>query len=297
MTQPTFYELNAVIALAEHHNFREAAKSLNLSPSALSHSVGGLERRIGVRLFHRTTRSVSLSEAGQSFLNKIRPALNEISAAVESINDFKEKPSGLIRINTSEVSGRLVLMPLVTAFMKRFSEISFEVVSEGRLVDIVKDGFDFGLRLKESVPQDMVAIPCGPKEVRMVVVGSPAYFKKNGKPRSPTDLSKHEAIRLRFSSGNVYRWEFEKHGKEVRVDVRGRLTLDNESMIIEAATKGLGLAFVSEWQIETHLASGKLIPVLTDWTPYFPGLSLFYSSHRNLPAATRAFIDFVRASK
>ncbi|QSQ22218.1 LysR family transcriptional regulator [Pyxidicoccus parkwayensis] len=296
MPRAGLLELNAVVAVAQHRSFRAAAAELGLSPSALSHAISTLEQRMGVRLFNRTTRSVALSEAGERFLSRVRPALREISDAMELVNEFKDKPTGTLRLNTSEGAARLIVMPLVMEFLRRYPEMQVELVTEDRLVDIVADGFDAGVRLAEAVPQDMVSIPCSP-EVRFAVVGAPRYFKGRTPPATPGDLLQHDCIRHRKRSGGYYRWEFEKRGKEVVVDVKGTLALDNDTLMLQAALKGVGLAYVSEWAAASDLTAGRLVRVLEDWTPPYPGLCLYYPGHRHVPAGLKAFIGIIREAR
>jgi DNA-binding transcriptional LysR family regulator len=293
MSKAGLLELNAVVAVATHRSFRGAATEMGMSPSALSHAVAALEQRMGVRLFNRTTRSVSLSEAGEQFLARVRPALREISEAMEAVNQFRDKPTGTLRINTSEGAARQVLQPIVLEFLKRYPDMQLDLVTEGRMVDIVAGGFDAGIRLAEAVPQDMIAVPCGPEQ-RFAVVGAPSYFDGRSQPTAPGDLASHSCIRRRMPSGAMFRWEFEKRGEEVAIDVKGPLTLDNHNLMIGVALSGLGLAYVNEWTVATDIAAGRLIRVLEDWTPPFGGLSLYYPSHRHVPAGLCAFIGVIR---
>ncbi|VVN43855.1 LysR family transcriptional regulator [Pseudomonas fluorescens] len=293
MLKSGLLELNAVVAVATHRSFRRAAIELGMSPSALSHAVASLEQRLGVRLFHRTTRSVSLSEAGEKFLIRIQPALREISAAMEAVNDFRETPTGTLRLNTSEGAAQMLMTPVVLEYLNRYPDMRVDIVTDRGFVDIVARGFDAGIRLAESVPQDMIAISISPP-LRFAVVGSPAYFAKFSKPRVPGDLAAHNCIRVRFPSGTIYKWEFERRGEEQILDVSGSLTLDNPHLMIEAALQGAGLAWMNEFAVSSHLASGELIRVLEDWTPSFPGLSLYYPANRHMPASLRAFINLVR---
>lgn len=293
MIQPGLFELNAVAAISAHRSFRAAATELGISPSALSHAVAALEKRLGVRLINRTTRSVSLSEAGERFLSRISPALREIAGALEDVNEFRDTPAGTLRINLKERAAYQILRPVVAKFLRRYPDMNVELVMEGRLIDIVAEGFDAGIRLAEAVPQDMVAVPCG-RDSRFIVVGSPGYFARASLPKSPSDLLKHECIRRRLPGGRLYHWEFEKHGEEIAVDVPGRLTLDHDGLMVEAAVEGLGLVFVSEFWVTEHLAAGTLRAVLEDWTPPFPGLRLYYPRHRHMTAGLRAFIELLR---
>jgi DNA-binding transcriptional LysR family regulator len=293
MSRAGLFELNAVVAVSVHRSFRRAAAELGMSPSALSHAIAALEQRVGVRLFNRTTRSVSLSEAGEQFLARVRPALREISAAMEDINAFRDTPAGTLRINASEGAARMVLTPIVFEYMRRYPDMQVDLVTESRLVDIVADGFDAGIRAAELVPQDMIAVPCSPP-IRFAVVGSTDYFATRKKPRSPADLAAHNCIRSRYASGAIYKWEFEKHGEEHTIDVSGSLTLDNHNLMIEAALQGMGLIWTSEWSVATHVATGRLVRVLDDWSPESPGLCFYYPGHRHVPAGLRAFIEVVK---
>lgn len=293
MAKPGLLELNAVVAVSTHRSFRRAAAELDMSPSALSHAIAALERRMGVRLFNRTTRSVALSEAGRHFLARLEPALREIGAAMESVNDFRDTPTGTLRLNTSEGAARMVLTPIVFEFMRRHPDMKVDLVTEGRLVDIVAEGFDAGIRIAEAVPQDMVAVPCSPP-VRFAVVGSPAYFAKHRKPRVPADLLAHDCVRSRYPSGALYKWEFRKRGEEQAIDVDGSLTLDNHNLMIEAALQGVGLVWTNAWSVAPHLAAGRLVSVLDDWCPAVPGLCLYYPRQRYVAAGLRAFVEVVR---
>ncbi len=293
MKRAGLFELNAVTAVASHRSFRAAAVELGISPSALSHAIAALEQRMGIRLFNRTTRSVALSEAGERFLARVRPALREIAAAMDDVNAFRDKPAGTLRINTSEGAAQQILTPIVLAFLTRYPDMQVDLATEGRLVDIVAEGFDAGIRLAEAVPRDMIAVPCGPQQ-RFAVVGSPRYFATRPRPIVPGDLIAHRCIRRRFSSGALFRWEFERRGESLAVDVSGPLTLDNHNLMVEAALNGIGLAWVSEWSIAPDIVAGRLIRVLEDWTPAYPGLCLYYPGHRHVPAGLRAFIGVVR---
>ncbi len=286
-------ELHAVVAVAAHRSFRAAATSLGVSASAVSHAITALEDRLGVRLFSRTTRSVSLTQAGESFLAKVQPALRDIADAMETVNRFREQPTGTLRLNTSEMAARQLLAPLILNYAALYPDVGIDVVTEGRLVDIVALGFDAGIRIHESLPLDMVAVPIGGAQ-RHIVVGSPAYLADHPKPRAPNDLSKHACLRLRLPGGNLYKWEFERRGQKITVDVPGQLTFDNANLTLEAALRGAGLAYVYAWAAREALAHGELIQVLGDWTPPYAGLHLYYPRHRHPTAALRTFIDFAR---
>ncbi|MGU7782202.1 LysR family transcriptional regulator [Burkholderia sp. PU8-34] len=286
-------ELEAVLAVARHRSFRAAATELSVSTSALSHAVAALEARIGVRLFNRTTRSVSLSEAGDQFVRSIAPALSTIQAAFEQAGSFRDTPSGTLRINTS-VGAANQVMPVFIAFLERYPEMKLDIVTEGRLIDIVVEGFDAGIRLMESVPQDMIAVPFGDRQ-RFAVVGSPAYFERHARPRTPADLAAHRCIRSRMPSGAIYQWEFERHGETLRIDGDGAMTLNDAGLMLAAARAGLGLAYLAEWHVKGDLEAGTLVRVLEDWTPALDGLCLYYPGRRHVPAGLRALIDTIRA--
>jgi DNA-binding transcriptional LysR family regulator len=288
-------ELEAVLAVARHRSFRAASIELGVSTSALSHAVAALEARMRVRLFNRTTRSVALTEAGAQFVESIAPALSTIRVAIEQAGSQGDTPSGTLRINTSAGAARQV-MPLFIEFMKRYPEMKLDIVSEGRLIDIVGEGFDAGIRLAESVPQDMIAVPFGPAQ-RFAVVGSTDYFAAHGKPLVPADLLAHSCIRSRFPSGGIFRWEFTRHGETLALDVKGMITLDDPLLMIEAARAGLGLAYLTEFNAAADLAAGTLVRVLADWTPSLDGLCLYYPGHRHVPARLRALIDLISAER
>ncbi|MFT3767609.1 MAG: LysR family transcriptional regulator [Minicystis sp.] len=293
MNGPVFGDLDALLAVADHGSFRAAAVQLGRSPSAVSHAVASLERRLGVRLFHRTTRSVALSEAGRQYLARVRPALREIADAGAAVDRFQDTPRGTLRINASAGAARLVLMPLVLEFVRRHPEMNVDLVCDDRMVDIVAEGFDAGVRAADTVPQDMVAVRCSP-DIRYVVVGSKRYFARRPRPVVPADLLAHECVRLRLASGTVVRWEFERRGEQVTLDVRGRLILGDSDATVQAALAGAGLAHVADWSVNPLIASGRLIRVLDDWTPFWPGLCLYYPGHRHVPAGLRAFAALVR---
>jgi DNA-binding transcriptional LysR family regulator len=293
MLTPGFSELNAAAAIATRKSFRAAANDLGISASALSHAIALLESRLGVRLFNRTTRSVSLTPAGEQFLARVEPAMREIADAMHEVNEQRSTPAGVIRINTSEGAGEQILARIVTEFLRRYSDVQLEIVTEGSLVDIVAEGFDAGVRLAELVPRDMVSIPLG-RTQRHVVVGAPSYFASRTQPRSPSDLKEHVCVRYRLSDGSIYRWEFARRGQISSVDITGPLTLDSDRLVLRAALEGAGLAYVSEWSAREALAKGRLVQVLSDWTPPYPGLCLFYPSHRHIAAAMRAFTDMIR---
>lgn len=291
-----FSELNGFAAVAAHRSFRRAAHELSVAPSTLSHAVASLETRLGVKLFHRTTRSVSLSEAGERFLERIRPALEQLSDAMDQANDFRATPRGTLRINAATVSAGRLIEPLVLPFLARYPEMRVEITTDGRLVDIVAGGFDAGVRLAESVPRDMVSVPCGPP-MRYVVVGAPSYFAARRRPRKPSDLLAHACIRTRMPSGTPVPWWFEKKGQPVELDVDGPLTLDSSELMLLAAVGAAGLAWVPDWLAEPYVQQKKLVKALEDWSPTFPGLCLYYPQHRHQSAGLRAFVALIREQR
>ena len=286
-------ELEAVVAVARHSGFRVAARELDMSSSALSHAVAALEYRLGVRLFNRTTRSVALSAEGEQFVSEIAPALSAIRAAMERIDDRRAEPAGTLRLNLTLGAARMILAPLVFEYMRRYPLVAVDMVTEAAMVDIVGQGFDAGVRLAEFVPPDMIAVPLTPP-IRSIVVGSPAYFVARKQPKTPAELVKHRCIRRRTGSGTIYRWEFEKRGEAIAVDVPGQLTLDEEELMLQAALAGKGLAYLSDVATADHIQAGRLLAVLEDWSPAYPGLCLYYPSRHNIPARLRAFIELVR---
>jgi DNA-binding transcriptional LysR family regulator len=289
-------ELEAVIAVAKLRNFRAAATELGMSSTAISSAVAGLEARLGVRLFNRTTRSVSLSSAGEEFVAQVAPALSNILNAIESANSHSARPTGTLRINSSLTAAHQILSPIVLAYLRRYPDMKVDIVTEARLVDIVLDGFDAGIRLAESVPRDMIAVPLG-SALSFSVVGSPAYFSDRPIPLTPGDLMAHRCIRARWPSGEIYRWEFARRGEVLSLDVPGALTLDEPTLMLQAAIEGTGLAYLSDAAVEPAVADGRLLRVLQGWVPARSQLSLYYPGHRHVPAALRAFIEMIRQTK
>lgn len=293
MKSPSAADLSVFLCTAQYLNFSKAAIELGLTPSALSHSVKALENRLGVRLFNRTTRSVALTEAGERLYARLKPAFRDIDDALEDLNHFRDKPSGNLRITSGRQACELVLLPIASEFLQLYPDIRLEVVESDALLDIVANGFDAGVRFGDRLEADMVSLPIGPT-MRSVVVGSPAFFQRHAAPQKPEDLHALPCIRHRYPSGSMYRWELERGGIAQEIEVNGPLTLGDVSLMIGPALQGLGLAYVFEDMVSEHLASGRLVQVLADWCPYYPGLHLYYPSRRHVPAALKAFIDFVR---
>ncbi|CAG4922577.1 LysR family transcriptional regulator [Paraburkholderia gardini] len=286
-------ELTAFVAIAEQRSFRAAARVLGVSPSALSHSMRGLEARLGVRLFNRTTRSVALTEAGAQLLRRAGPAIADLEDAVNEVASARNRPSGSIRISASESAARPIIREVLPDFLAACPDIHVEFVVDTRLVDIVADGFDAGIRVLEDVPRDMIAVRFGP-DMRFAAVASPDYLSRHPAPKAPHDLAQHRCIRFRFESGALYRWDLEHRGKTASIDVDGPMTLGNLNLMVEAALAGIGIAWVTEHHVVAHLASGELVHLLPEWSPSFPGLCLYYPANRHPPTALRLFAQAVR---
>jgi DNA-binding transcriptional LysR family regulator len=294
MRREDLVDLNAFLTVAEQQSFTRAAAKLGTSQSSLSHTIRRLEARLGVRLLTRTTRSVAPTEAGERLLATLRPALDSISAQLVSLSELRDKPAGTIRITAPEHAAQTVLWPTLERLLSDYPDVHVEVSIDSSLTDIVTERFDAGVRLGEALAKDMIAVRIGP-DLRMVVVGSPAYFKKRPIPRTPRDLAEHRCINRRLlSGGGLHAWDLEKEGREVRVRVDGQLTFDNANMIVRAATAGFGLAFVMQDRVQEHLASGRLRPVLEDWCPPFPGYHLYYPSRREPSAAFTLLVEALR---
>lgn len=293
MYRPGLNDLDAAIAIARKGSFRAAALDLGMSTTALSNAVGKLETNLGVRLFNRTTRSVSLTDAGRAFVEQVGPPLREVHDAIGAVRSHQATPSGTLRINAFATAAREILSPLVLEFLRRHPQVHVDLLTEERLVDIVAEGFDLGVRAADLVPSDMIAISLG-RSQRYAVVGSPAYFEKHGRPRVPPDLLDHPCIRVRLPNGALYRWQFERRGQTAQIDVDGPVTLDEASLARTAVLEGIGLGFFMEQDVWGDMETGRLVRVLADWTPPRPGLSLYYPGRRNPSAALRAFIDLAR---
>jgi DNA-binding transcriptional LysR family regulator len=291
--RPTLSDLTAFLAVAEHRSFRKAADVLGISRSALSHAIAALELSLGARLLNRTTRSVAPTEAGERLLGRLKPVLRDLDQAIDAVAEDGGHASGSLRISAGEEAIRLLMKQVVPRFLERYPHVSLDLVSDGNLADIVDQGFDAGVRLAEAVPQDMIAVPFG-DDFRFLAVAAPSYIETAGRPRTPNELRQHRCIRQRLPSGKLYRWEFEKHTEEIAIDVPGVLTLNHTRLMIEAAAEGLGIAYVPEPAVQPWLRDGRLLPLLEDWSPHIGGLRLYYSGHRHIPAALRAFIETMR---
>jgi DNA-binding transcriptional LysR family regulator len=293
MYRPGLNDLDAVMAIARKASFRAAALELSMSTTALSNAVGKLEADLGVRLFNRTTRSVSLTDAGRLFIEQVGPALKDIHSAMETARSQQTTPSGTLRINAFAMAAREILSPLVMEFLRRYPKVHVDLVTEGRLVDIVAEGFDLGVRGADLVPSDMIAVSLG-RPQRYAVVGAPGYVETHGKPQVPPDLLHHPCIRVRLPNGSLYRWEFEKDGQTAQINVSGPITLDEASLARTAVLEGFGLGFFMERDVRADIEAGRLVRVLEDWTPPFGGLCLYYPGRRKSSAALKAFIGLAR---
>lgn len=289
-----FDELAAFAAVAKERSFTRAGARLGVSPSALSQTIKGLEGRLGVRLLTRTTRSVAPTEAGERLLQTVAPRFEEIEQALVALAEMRERPAGTIRITAGEHAARSVLQPGLARLLPDYPDIRVEIVVDYGLVDIVSEGFDAGVRLGEQVAKDMIALRIGP-DMRMAVVGSPAYFAKRQKPLGPQDLTDHNCINMRLPTyGGLFPWEFEKDDREVKVRVDGQLTFNTIRQRLDSALQGLGLAYMPEDVAAPCIASGELVRVLEDWCPPFSGYHLYYPSRRHASPAFSLLIEALR---
>ena len=289
-------DLSSFLAIARHKSFRRAADELGCTPSALSHALRNIEERLEVRLLNRTTRSVALTEPGERLVKRLTPAFRDIADALDDLNNYRGQPIGSLRINAARVSAQLVLLPLVTRFLAAHPAVSVEVVVDDALIDMVSENFDAGVRFGETIAKDMIAVPLGPRQ-RTAIVASPEFFRRYDKPRRPEQLRNLPCICLRFGSGRLYGWEFEKGGVELKIEVTGPLTLGDQGLIVDAALDGAGIAFAFESQVAQLIAERKLIRVLEDWCPYYGGFYLYYPGRRQVPASLRAFIELIRQTR
>nr|WP_315185001.1 LysR family transcriptional regulator [uncultured Albidiferax sp.] len=290
-----FDGLMAFWKVAEHRGFTAAAAELEVSPSALSQSIRQLEARLGVRLLHRSTRSVSLTEAGQAYLARVGPALGQVIEAGEEINTLQGRPAGTLRLNSARIATAMVLQPLLAGFLAEHPQVQIELTNDEGFVDIVEQGFDAGVRMGESLARDMVAIPLG-GPLTVAVVASKDYLRRHPAPLHPDDLAQHNCVRFRFAStGAIYKWEFQLDNRVVEYEARGNLTITDSLFNLEPALDGIGLAYTFESLAQPHLQAGRLQRVLEAYSPTFPGFYLYYPSRHDQPSKLKAFIDYVRA--
>lgn len=293
MTREVLSDLDAVLGIARQGSFRAAALDLGMSTTALSNAIARLEQRLGVRLFNRTTRSVSLTDAGRILVDRIGPAITDIHDAMLAAQSLQQTPVGTLRINAFASAAREVLAPLVLPFLRRYPQVHIDLVTEGKLVDIVAAGFDMGLRPVDLVPTDMVAVSLGLHR-QHVVVASPDFLALHGRPNVPADLYRFRCLRSRLPNHALFRWRFEKAGTALQIDVQGAMTLDEPSLVRIAAQHGIGLGYLMEAEVREDIAAGRLVQVLADWTPALAPLALYYPGRKNPPAAFTAFLQAAR---
>ncbi|MCX5578917.1 LysR family transcriptional regulator [Kaistia terrae] len=286
-------ELAAFDAVARHRSFRRASEERGVTASAISHAVSNLEARVGIRLLNRTTRSVSLTDAGAMLLSQLSPAFGDIGSALDALNQFRDTPFGKVRINAPNSIAPFVLGPVIGPLIAANPNLELEIVATDRLVDIVEEGFDAGIRLGESLRDGMTAVKINPR-LKLAVVGSPAYFERRRPPASPADLTDHVCIRNMYPSGVIYPWSFERHGEAIDIQVAGPLALHDHELMIEAALAGVALAYVWEDRARPYLASGRLIACLDEWIGPEDWLYLYYPARKYLSAGLRAVIEALR---
>jgi DNA-binding transcriptional LysR family regulator len=293
MRGPDLADMNAFIAVAERRSFAKAAVQLGVSRSRLSETIRGLEERLGVRLLNRTTRSVAPTEAGERLLARLRPLLDDFDAALDSINAFRDKPAGLLRLTVPPPVASFMLAPLLARFLAQYPAISLEISADPALTDIVASRFDAGIRAGERVERDMIAVRIG-GEVRSVVVAAPDYLARHPRPTTPRDLETHNCIMFRLPSGAVFPWPFEKKGQRLEAAVSGRLTVNDAELSIRAALDGVGVLYTALDYVTPLIEAGRLVPLLEDWQTRSAALFLYYPSRRQVPAPLQAFIEFLR---
>jgi DNA-binding transcriptional LysR family regulator len=297
MDRSNLADLTAFVAIADRLSFRAAASQLDVTPSALSHSMRQLEERLGVRLLHRTTRSVSLTDAGRRLLDRLRPAIDQIAGALENLNQERQRPMGRLRIYAIHMAAVTVVAPIWRLFLSTYPEVHLELAVGEAPLDIVAKGFDAGIGPQDRAPADMIAVRVtGP--MKIAVVGAPTYFARQPPPRAPDDLARHSCVQYRRAAeGDVYAWPFERNRKTRRISVAGRVMVNDPDLAVRAAVDGLGIAYTIEAMSEPFLRSGQLVRVLEDWSPSFEGLYLYYPGHRQVPATLRALIDMIRTTR
>jgi DNA-binding transcriptional LysR family regulator len=294
MRREDLADLAAFAAVAEERSFTRAAARLGTSQSALSHTIRRLEGRLGVRLLTRSTRSVAPTEAGERLLRTLGPAFEEIELGLAQLTALRDKPAGTIRISASEHAARAILWPKLATLLPDYPDINVEISVDSGLVDIVAERFDAGVRLGEQVAKDMIAVRIGP-ELRMAAVAAPSYLAGRARPETPHDLAAHDCINLRLRTlGGLYAWEFEKDGRELRVRVEGRVVSNDVDLILEAALEGFGIAFLPDDHVAEAIAEGRLVRMLEDWTPPFPGFHLYYPSRRQQSPAFALVVETLR---
>ncbi len=295
MIEPDLSDLTAFVDVARARSFRGAAKQKGVSPSALSDALRRLEARLNVRLLNRTTRSVTPTEAGQRLLERLAPTLAEVAAAVDSLNDFRGDARGTLRLNVPGVVADLILPSILTKFLAAYPAITVEVVADENFIDVLAAGYDAGIRYDDAVERDMIAIPIGPRKQRYITAASRGYLKTHRIPAHPRDLLDHQCIRLKFASGNMPAWEFQRRKQRVKIAPKGPLVANRIELQLAAARAGLGIIHGFEGFIMPSVERGDLVLVLDDWAETFSGPFLYYASRRHMPGSLRTFVDFVKA--
>ena len=294
MQRGNLNDLLAFIAVGQERSFTKAAAKLGVSQSALSHTIRGLEERLGLRLLTRTTRSVSPTEAGERLLHTIGPRFEEIETELAALSELREKPAGTIRITATDYAIETILWPKITKLLRQYPDIKVELIIDYGMTDIVAERFDAGVRVGEQVAKDMIAVRVGP-DIRIAVVGAPSYFDGRSEPQRPQDLIGHNCINLRLPTrGGLYAWEFEKDGRELRVHVEGQLVFNSTFQMLNAALGGFGLAYVPEDVAQPYLSKGRLKRVLADWCPHYSGYHLYYPSRRQPTPAFTLVVNVLR---
>jgi DNA-binding transcriptional LysR family regulator len=294
MPASDFNDLAAFAAVAKVRSFTRAAAQLGVSQSALSQTIRNLEERLGIRLLTRTTRSVAPTEAGERLLLTVAPRFDEIDAELAALSALRDKPAGTVRITAGEHPAISVLQPALKRLLPQYPDVRIEIIVDYGLTDIVAEGFDAGVRLGEQVAKDMIAVRIGP-EMRMAIVGSPEYFARHPVPNTPQDLANHNCISIRLPTyGGIFSWGLEKDGREVKVRSDGQLVFNNLALRLNSALDGLGITYMPEDQVLTHIAEGRLVRVLEEWCPHFPGYHLYYPSRRHSSPALTLLVDLLR---
>jgi DNA-binding transcriptional LysR family regulator len=290
-------DLTAFVAVADQLSFRAAASRIGVTPSALSHTIRHFEERLGFRLLNRTTRSVSLTDAGLRLLDRLRPAVEQISRGLDDLKGEQGHPFGHLRLYVTHLAGAAVIAPIWARFLSTFPDVQLEIHADAAPGDIVAKGFDAGIGPKDWAAADMIAVRVmGP--MRVAVVGAPSYFARRHPPRTPDDLARHSCIQYRRAThGAMFEWPFERDGKSERISVDGRIIVNDNDLAVRAAVDRLGIAYTIESLADPFLRSGQLVRVLEDWSPSFDGLFLYYPGHRHVPVALRALIDMLRSGR
>jgi len=296
VSRPDYADLNYFLTVARYRSFSRAGVELSVSSSTLSHAMKSFEERLGVRLLNRTTRSVTLTAAGQQLLNAITGPMGALDEAIEGLNRFRESPAGLVRLNVLQDAALNLLSPVMPVLAERYPDVEIDISVNNRMIDVIGEGFDAGIRYGGTVPEDMVSQALS-APIAWVVVGSPDYLERHGEPRHPRDLQQHRCIGIRLGNGRVYQWEFERGEETLKVPVPSAITIDDGPIALSLVQQGLGLVYASEPSVAAHVAAGRLRYVLQDWRSFGPPFHIYYSSRRQLPAGLRILIDLIREVK